>query len=180
MLLHVLATTLMLKTAKQLLPDWSPLLAAGIFAVHPIHVEAVTSVVGRADILASISFLISFLCFLKHVKVRDSFIVKCATSKELLSKNKVTNRRSIAHSNSVNNTFLVDLLHRIAFDLTQFYTHFKDDQLYFRFYIIFAISSVLCKEVGLTVIPLAICYDIILYRRSQHIKSVSILNANVY
>ncbi|KPI93370.1 Transmembrane and TPR repeat-containing protein 4 [Papilio xuthus] len=37
--------------------------AAALFAVHPIHAEAVAGVVGRADILATMTFLISFLLY---------------------------------------------------------------------------------------------------------------------
>ena len=34
-----------------------------IFAIHPIHTEAVSGIVGRADILAAIFFLLSWLAF---------------------------------------------------------------------------------------------------------------------
>ncbi|XP_078582550.1 protein O-mannosyl-transferase TMTC3-like [Branchiostoma floridae x Branchiostoma japonicum] len=38
-------------------------LAALLFAVHPIHTEAVTGVVGRAELLSSIFFLAAFRCY---------------------------------------------------------------------------------------------------------------------
>nr|CAI5822627.1 unnamed protein product [Callosobruchus analis] len=38
-------------------------LAGLLFAVHPIHTEAVTGIVGRADVLACVFFLISFLAY---------------------------------------------------------------------------------------------------------------------
>uniref|UniRef100_A0A182ING3 DUF1736 domain-containing protein n=1 Tax=Anopheles atroparvus TaxID=41427 RepID=A0A182ING3_ANOAO len=38
-------------------------LAGVLFAVHPIHTEAVTGIVGRADVLACIFFLISLLVY---------------------------------------------------------------------------------------------------------------------
>lgn len=41
------------------------LFAAAIFAVHPVNVEAVTNLVGRADLLAACSVLTSFLCYVK-------------------------------------------------------------------------------------------------------------------
>ncbi len=40
-------------------------LAAGIFAVHPINVEAVTNIVGRADLLATLSILLGGWCYIK-------------------------------------------------------------------------------------------------------------------
>uniref|UniRef100_A0A2H8TL04 dolichyl-phosphate-mannose--protein mannosyltransferase n=1 Tax=Melanaphis sacchari TaxID=742174 RepID=A0A2H8TL04_9HEMI len=39
------------------------LLAGIVFAVHPIHTEAVTGIVGRADVLACLFFLLSFLTY---------------------------------------------------------------------------------------------------------------------
>ncbi|CAK1548512.1 unnamed protein product [Leptosia nina] len=38
-------------------------LAALLFSSHPVHVEAVSGIVGRADILAAIAFFISFLMY---------------------------------------------------------------------------------------------------------------------
>lgn len=40
-------------------------LAAGIFAVHPVNVEAVTNIVGRADLLATLSILLGGWFYLK-------------------------------------------------------------------------------------------------------------------
>lgn len=48
-------------------------LAAGLlFAAHPVHTEAVAGVVGRADVLACAFFLLTFLCYMRYVKVRHS------------------------------------------------------------------------------------------------------------
>lgn len=55
-----------------ILPHPAHISAALLFAVHPVHCEAVASVVGRADILASIFFLLSFLCYIEHVSLRNS------------------------------------------------------------------------------------------------------------
>lgn len=38
-------------------------LAALLFAVHPLHTEAVSGVVGRADVLAAITYFTSFICY---------------------------------------------------------------------------------------------------------------------
>ncbi|XP_058830997.1 protein O-mannosyl-transferase TMTC1-like [Topomyia yanbarensis] len=43
-----------------------------LFAVHPIHTEAVTGIVGRADVLACIFFLISLLAYHGHSDEPDS------------------------------------------------------------------------------------------------------------
>jgi protein O-mannosyl-transferase len=61
-LLHVIASLALFFLAFQLLA--SPIaafVAASIFAVHPLHTEAVTSIVGRAEVLATLFFLLAFL-----------------------------------------------------------------------------------------------------------------------
>ena len=43
-------------------------LASAIFALHPVHVEAVAWVIERKGVLSSLFFLSSFLCYLTHEK----------------------------------------------------------------------------------------------------------------
>lgn len=45
----------------------SAVIASLIFATHPVHVEAVTGVVGRADVLSCLLFLLSFLSYARHL-----------------------------------------------------------------------------------------------------------------
>lgn len=47
------------------MPESASLIAALIFAVHPIHTEAVTGVVGRAETLSSVFFLTALLLYIK-------------------------------------------------------------------------------------------------------------------
>lgn len=42
-------------------------LSSLLFAVHPVHVEAVSGVVGRADLLAAITFFLAFLFYKKSM-----------------------------------------------------------------------------------------------------------------
>lgn len=51
--------------------DDTALLCSIMFTVHPIHTEVVAGIVGRADILASLLFLFSFLLYTKVVKQRS-------------------------------------------------------------------------------------------------------------
>ena len=63
-LLHAVATFLVTRLALGLLPG-RPAGAAvtgALFAVHPVHVEAVAGIVGRAEILAAIGVLSAVLC----------------------------------------------------------------------------------------------------------------------
>lgn len=42
-------------------------LAALLFSVHPIHIESVSGIVGRADVLAAILFFLAFLMYHKAI-----------------------------------------------------------------------------------------------------------------
>lgn len=70
--LHGLATGLVLFVARTVTSRCGALMSAALFAVHPVHADAVASVVGRADVLSCVFFLLSFLCYGWHVRARDS------------------------------------------------------------------------------------------------------------
>lgn len=60
--LHALASTLVLALARRhTRSDWAALAASLSFAVHPIHSEAVASVVGRAELLSAVVALAGVL-----------------------------------------------------------------------------------------------------------------------
>uniref|UniRef100_A0A669DCR3 dolichyl-phosphate-mannose--protein mannosyltransferase n=1 Tax=Oreochromis niloticus TaxID=8128 RepID=A0A669DCR3_ORENI len=69
--LHGAVTGLFTSLARLLLGGglWS-LLAGLLFAAHPIHTEAVSGVVGRADEGAALFFLLSLLCYIRHCRLR--------------------------------------------------------------------------------------------------------------
>ncbi|XP_066505392.1 protein O-mannosyl-transferase TMTC3 [Hoplias malabaricus] len=64
-LLHAAVCILFLRFCRLLLDRSTSLVAALLFAVHPIHTEAVTGVVGRAELLSSIFLLAAFLAYTK-------------------------------------------------------------------------------------------------------------------
>ena len=71
-ILHALVTGLFTFTAKCLVHRTFPATVAGVlFASHPIHTEAVAGVVGRADIMACLFFLLAFHSYMKYTKQRD-------------------------------------------------------------------------------------------------------------
>uniref|UniRef100_A0A8D8VDP2 dolichyl-phosphate-mannose--protein mannosyltransferase n=4 Tax=Cacopsylla melanoneura TaxID=428564 RepID=A0A8D8VDP2_9HEMI len=65
MLLHALSCVLFTRLSYAVagLSQKFAALAGILFAVHPIHSDAVTSIVGRADVLACVLFLLSFLFY---------------------------------------------------------------------------------------------------------------------
>lgn len=63
-LLHALASVLAFRLCADLTGRTGTALAAGlIFAVHPIHTEAVSGLVGRAEVLALLGIMASWLCW---------------------------------------------------------------------------------------------------------------------
>jgi len=63
--LHVAVSVLLLLLARRLLPSaGAALLAALLFAVHPVHAEAVAWVSGRAELLAALFVLAAWLAWL--------------------------------------------------------------------------------------------------------------------
>ncbi|XP_054720816.1 protein O-mannosyl-transferase Tmtc3-like [Uloborus diversus] len=61
--LHAMVCLLYKRTCDLLVSKRTALLAAILFASHPLHTEAVTGVVGRAEILSSFFYLLAFLCY---------------------------------------------------------------------------------------------------------------------
>ncbi len=64
-LLHAAVSVLVFLLAERLFRSVAvALTAAALFAVHPIHTEAVTSIVGRAEVLAALFSLLAILTFM--------------------------------------------------------------------------------------------------------------------
>ncbi|XP_043093670.1 protein O-mannosyl-transferase TMTC1 isoform X2 [Puntigrus tetrazona] len=76
--LHCMVTALLMHTCEKCVFEDSNLsfLTALLFSVHPIHTEAVSGIVGRADVLASVLFLLAFLSYIRSVsasRMTDEF-----------------------------------------------------------------------------------------------------------
>ncbi|XP_074489781.1 protein O-mannosyl-transferase TMTC3 isoform X1 [Sebastes fasciatus] len=72
--LHAVVCVLFLRVCRLFLDKTSGLVAALLFAVHPIHSEAVTGVVGRAELLSSIFLLAAFLAYTKSTSADHSIV----------------------------------------------------------------------------------------------------------
>lgn len=64
-LFHVVVCLLYFRVCLLFLPEVASVVSSLLFAVHPVHTEAVTGVVGRAETLSSVFFLWAFLCYVK-------------------------------------------------------------------------------------------------------------------
>ena len=63
-LLHALTCFILMKFVKLLFNDNRLAILSGlIFAIHPVHTEAVAGIVGRAEIMASLFILLSGICY---------------------------------------------------------------------------------------------------------------------
>uniref|UniRef100_A0A8C9YZM5 dolichyl-phosphate-mannose--protein mannosyltransferase n=1 Tax=Sander lucioperca TaxID=283035 RepID=A0A8C9YZM5_SANLU len=69
--LHCSVTCLLMYTCERcVFEDWRlAFVTALLFAVHPVHTEAVSGIVGRADVLACLLFLLTFLSYIRSVGV---------------------------------------------------------------------------------------------------------------
>jgi hypothetical protein len=60
-----IATTLLTLLACELAGPLTGLITGLLFAVHPVHVEAVANVVGRAELMAAAAYAVALLCALR-------------------------------------------------------------------------------------------------------------------
>ncbi|XP_063709260.1 protein O-mannosyl-transferase TMTC1-like isoform X2 [Culicoides brevitarsis] len=80
-LLHAVACVLFTKVCTTIagLRKNFAIFAGILFAIHPIHTEAVTGIVGRADVLACIFFLVSILVYHGQIDDPDSTSILLST-----------------------------------------------------------------------------------------------------
>ncbi|GFT46833.1 protein O-mannosyl-transferase TMTC3 [Nephila pilipes] len=65
-MLHACVCLLFYKLCLHFLAASSSLLSSALFAVHPIHTEAVSGIVGRAELLSAVAFLSALLYYIHH------------------------------------------------------------------------------------------------------------------
>ena len=75
-LLHALVSVLYYKTCLAFVPSKKVAqLCSLLFVAHPIHTEAVTGIVGRAELLSSVFFLLSILSYEKAAAINKGQLV---------------------------------------------------------------------------------------------------------
>ncbi|XP_064470417.1 protein O-mannosyl-transferase Tmtc3-like [Ornithodoros turicata] len=81
-LLHCFVCILYHRTCLSLVPSFTSFLAALLFSVHPIHTEAVASVVGRAELLCALFFLCALYFYIYSAHVAS---IQCALWRQCLT-----------------------------------------------------------------------------------------------
>lgn len=200
-ILHSVATGLVLKTARTVLSSKPATVAALLFAVHPVHTEAVAGIVGRADITACIFYLLSFITYTNHIKVREQkskhtklspafnedktkVIAKIKCSK---NSNVYENRRQFCEYCSCQQRATKNKCPAIGNGLklsnasTEFTAKVNSVSIsrkviqwfYLCLSVLLAACSMLCKETGITVLVVCVIYDFLHQLRYSKIKLVS-------
>ncbi|XP_077791243.1 protein O-mannosyl-transferase TMTC1 isoform X2 [Podarcis muralis] len=107
--LHCLVTLVLMYTCDKAVFKDSRLafVTALFFAVHPIHTEAVTGIVGRADVLACLLFLLAFLSYNRknggvHQKIPRPPSASLHASLQFQSSSRENGKHRVAHKGTWN------------------------------------------------------------------------------
>jgi protein O-mannosyl-transferase len=68
-ILYAGVSLLVFALAKRLLPEWAAWISAALFAVHPVHVEAVANSVGQAELIVGLTMLVAMVLYLRDRQV---------------------------------------------------------------------------------------------------------------
>ncbi|CAH2005178.1 unnamed protein product [Acanthoscelides obtectus] len=180
-LLHCLATALLIKVARQVLPrsklKVGTTVAGLVFASHPVHTEAVAGVVGRADLAACNFYFLSLLTYMAHVRYRDATVYAQVCTKSKIGEAKRYRRLVVALPKSVScagcqwtgcrghNGMAKSCDREVAIIMK---VNSKDSSsetyrqwFYMALTLVFAAAAMLSKETGITVLGLCFVYDIV-------------------
>lgn len=176
-LLHCAVTYLVYAVYRTLMPGRRPAAAAAVFAVHPVHAEAVAGVVGRADLLACLFYLAAFLCYAAHVRHRDRTpdprrrVVCCDAG---------CHRRTYRLGSAVRTVFAALGLGTCSSDLDGLPGGVTEccavrEWACLAATVLMAAASMLAKETGLTVLAVCAVYDM-LFASKQSSNKVRVLS----
>ncbi|XP_046569570.1 protein O-mannosyl-transferase TMTC4-like [Haliotis rubra] len=147
------------------------LLCAVLFAVHPIHTESVAGVVGRADLLCALTFLLSFLLYARA----------CSSSSCLVSyrPESFLHAMSATAPTSCHVSYRPESFSLMSILATSCHVSYRPES--FSLVSILAsmclcVVSTFCKEQGITVIGICSVFDVIVVCRVDPFKWLSYRN----
>src|SRR6266496_3896154 len=72
-LLHTIAVLLLFLLLRQMTGAlWQSVFVAGVFAIHPLHVESVAWVSERKDVLSAVFFMLTLLAYVRYARAPSS------------------------------------------------------------------------------------------------------------
>ncbi|CAH1124555.1 unnamed protein product [Ceutorhynchus assimilis] len=165
--LHCSATYLLIKIARIVLPKnkIGSIVTGALFAAHPVHTEAVASVVGRSDLLACNLFFLSFLAYSSHVSHRDS--ICCSNFYKRYDKIATTLQKTVTSCNKTNHERISSKFQ--ASDRWCCRVARVKSWWYILVFLVLAVCAMLSKETGITVIGVSFVYDFV-YSKNQKKK----------
>ncbi|XP_043487059.1 protein O-mannosyl-transferase Tmtc3-like isoform X1 [Polistes fuscatus] len=137
-ILHVGVCLLYFRICLMFLSDLGSLVSSLLFAVHPIHTEAVTGVVGRAETLSSLFYLAALITY-----------TKCCKSKKSTGKQNMFNTRQ------------GNYMCRILYFNDLIFAGWKS--LILSMFFVF--TAMLCKEQGITATAVCVLYEIFVVQK---------------
>jgi len=184
-LLHCFCSLLFVMFCKKLIFTKSSkrldgsLISGLIFALHPVHTEAVNAIVGRADLLSTLFFFLALLLYSSSEDlfgkqtsfIKDSTILDASIPNkgyQQLRHRKVSNKCPNSNEQSITAENFFDK--KKAFK-QKFHFH-KYEFFRLIFVIILSLLSTLSKETGITVFPLLIALKLV------KISEIICLNTN--
>ena len=171
-LLHSITTALFVITIKTLIrmktTSYSPLISGLLFAAHPIHTEAVSGIVGRADILACLFFLLALLFYVRYCDTRNCNSTSLAQH-DIVNSSIVNKNHSNGFSSSSE-----------KFEVAVQFVQFKNLRgIYAAACAMCIAASMLSKEHGVTVVIVCAMYDIFVHERLHINDLCSIFKVNI-
>ncbi len=145
--LHALATYLVVVYSRHVFPSRrssgmvSALLSGMLFALHPVHTEAVAGIVGRAELLSAVFFFSSLIAFHAHMRER------CDAARKRNKCASFGGRGSDANGNVVKSAVKGSTERR--------------ESKYLALTVLFAACAMFSKEQGITVLGVCMGSDLI-------------------
>lgn len=195
-LLHCLATNLLIKVARLILPKSKSKIGEAVtgllFAAHPIHTEAVAGIVGRADLAACNFYFLSFLAYSSHIRYRDSFycsrVCKGGSSSKSDSRRyhklvfdiprSVTScnwpKKHVEHAEKYSSSLNVPKIEDSRGHEQCGRSNFKM-WFYLVGSLVLALASMLSKETGITVLGICFIYDVVYSTSGNKVSAIALM-----
>ncbi|KAL6961827.1 hypothetical protein U1Q18_044449 [Sarracenia purpurea var. burkii] len=161
--MHVTMTALVYQLATHLMSRTAAGFASIIFAVHPIHTEAVASIVGRADMLAGILVMVAVI---GYVKYRDTYNQEDEwTEDSSKSKSPKYNKKTRKYyefvSEKTGRDFKTDCSKQ---------TLSAKKYVYLTVTLVSSALAIFSKESGYAALPICMVYELLMMARAKMMK----------